>query len=704
MESLSRLVRLVRKELVEILRDRRTILTLVVMPLLLYPLLSVAFQQFFLASSIDPTRGLVYRFGFATEQDAAVFASFLEFGKLLLDHRKPPTSARGPTTDGPKLVEVITADLDKAVLNGDVDVAVRLKNAGKFHLPMKRDVVLEADLTFANGNPPALGALALVERRLAAVHERNLELRLNLPKVEPKVGLVHVTRTVLDTGKDDSMNSLHALVPLILILMTMTGAVYPAIDLTAGERERGTLEILVAAPVPRLGLLFAKYVSVFTVAVLTALVNLVTMMLTLVFSGLSHLLFAGDGLSPLLVLELFGLLLLFAAFFSAVLLSLTSYARSFKEAQAYLIPLMLASLGPGLIGMMPGLELEGPLAVAPLINIVLLARDLVKGVADPAWALVVTLTTLAYAGAAIAVAARIFGAENVLYNEQGSWSDLWRRPSSAQPVATIPGALWCLVLMIPAHFALRWVVKILVPLLPGYGAYVAMGILGLVLFGVLPAVSAYLGRVRLGTGFGLAAAHPLAFLGSVFLGLSVWPMVLQLLNVLLHDKLEQLQQTLGPQLEALKRGRETMLPVLVVSFAIQGVLEEWFFRGYLFGALRGRLSSAATVVACAISFGLLHVLMDSPLGFERFLPSTLMGLLLGWVRATSGSVLPAMLLHACHNALVNVSPTLLHLNMGQDVPWTWLVAGAVGTCVGAVLVWLGGRPVPGSVSKEDGTF
>src|SRR5256885_5434426 len=101
--------------------------------------------------------------------------------------------------------------------------------------------------------------------------------------------------------------SLTAVIPLILILMTITGAVYPAIDLTAGERERGTLEILVAAPIPRLELLFAKYVSVLTVAVLTALVNLGTMTLTLRFSGLGALVFGG-GLSFGVVVQIFFLL------------------------------------------------------------------------------------------------------------------------------------------------------------------------------------------------------------------------------------------------------------------------------------------------------------------------------------------------------------------------------------------------------------
>src|SRR5688500_13179601 len=98
-DALSRLGRLVRKELLEILRDRRTIITLVFMPLLLYPLLSVAFQQFFLASSIDPNRGLVYRLGFETEEEARVFFAFLDYGNQIMGTQKTPDdSKKGPVT------------------------------------------------------------------------------------------------------------------------------------------------------------------------------------------------------------------------------------------------------------------------------------------------------------------------------------------------------------------------------------------------------------------------------------------------------------------------------------------------------------------------------------------------------------------------------------------------------------------------------
>src|SRR5207244_1079605 len=126
-------------------------------------------------------------------------------------------------------------------------------------------------------------ARELVERCLAVGNNRSLWSRLSSEPIGNfrSVQLISpLPEPVAQTAPKETI-PLALLVPLILILMTITGAVYPAIDLTAGERERGTLEILVAAPIPRLGLLFAKYVSVVTVAVLTAVINLTTMIATL---------------------------------------------------------------------------------------------------------------------------------------------------------------------------------------------------------------------------------------------------------------------------------------------------------------------------------------------------------------------------------------------------------------------------------------
>src|ERR1019366_7305278 len=273
------------------------------------------------------------------------------------------------------------------------------------------------------------------------------------------------------------------------------------------EHERGTLEILVATPVPRFELLSAKYISVVTVAVLNAIVNLVCMSITVTWSGLGSVLVEG-GLSFILLVQVFALLLLFAAFFSAVLLCLTSFARSFKEAQAYLIPLMLASLTPGIMAMMPGLELKGVLKVLPLVNVVLLARDLFGTGTDLVTATIVILTTLLYALAALSLAARVFGAESVLYSEQSSWSDLLRRPEEPQRAATIPAALWCLALMVPIQFGVIALLRLL-PANPATSIFLGVAV-NVLLFGLLPAFFLYLGRVEWRSGLGLTMPRPAA--------------------------------------------------------------------------------------------------------------------------------------------------------------------------------------------------
>jgi ABC-2 type transport system permease protein/sodium transport system permease protein len=274
-----------------------------------------------------------------------------------------------------------------------VDLGVRLHAGGK-PIPYDwRPSIVHCQLLFVREYPMGEKALRHIEQSLTSANVRLLQQRLRVLASQHSSVPIHAQRVDLKPADFRPAVSIFTVLPLILILMTITGAVYPAIDLTAGERERGTLEILVAAPVPRLGLLLAKYVSVLTVALLTATVNLLTMTITIMAGGMGQVLLGKSGWSPLVVAEVFCLMVLFAGFFSAVLLSLTSFARSFKEAQAYLIPLMLLALAPGLLSVMPGLELKGMLAVAPVINIVLLGRDLLEQNANPAMAAVVVITT-----------------------------------------------------------------------------------------------------------------------------------------------------------------------------------------------------------------------------------------------------------------------------------------------------------------------
>lgn len=712
-EHLARLGRLTRKELSEILRDRRTVITLFLMPILLYPLLSVAFRQFFLASRLTPAQGVEYRLGFTSQDELELFNFRLIQGEDRLKRRPPGPSAAEPkksaaTDSADDKTPSVSARVDsfeelKAALHaGQIDAIARLispADAKSDFFSQKRlapgpEQLFNFEIVYLPQAAGAHGLLEYIEGRMAAANESDLVRRLNRSQIKGPSLVVRLVRSPLDQVAAGPMISLASLVPLILILMTITGAVYPAIDLTAGERERGTLEILVAAPVPRLALLFAKYLSVLVVAILTALVNLVAMISTLMLSGLGSMLFGSAGLSIVVVIQLFGLLLLFAAFFSAVLLCITSFARSFKEAQAYLIPLMLVSLAPGVLGMMPGLRLAD-WAVAPLVNMVLLGRDLLEGGVELGPAFLVVVSSLIYSGAAIALAARIFGAEGVLYSEQSTLGDLLRQPETPQPYAAVSAALWCLALMIPLNFVLRGTVMLLKQSdsLPEALQFLMGPLISLVLLVALPGVFAWRGRVQLTSGFAIVAAPWPAIVGGIVLGVSLWPLVFWPMSFVPEGTL--LGQNPEFVREMIEFIRRLSVPQKLLFVIVPAVLEEWFFRGYLYGALRQHLGAASTVVVTGLLFGVTHWVLNSDFGFARQLPSFAMGLALGAVREASGSVWPGMLLHICHNSflvLMVADGASEHVTVE---PW-WLFAGAAGSAVGATLVWFGRARAPES--------
>jgi sodium transport system permease protein len=696
--AMGRIGRLIRKELTEILRDRRTILTLFLMPVLLYPLLSVAFRQFFLASGVVPEAVPAYRLGFETNEEAAVVLPELVQGHEVLrgEAKKGEGSSARWQLGQPR----IGPALENALQGNVIDVGVRVPGAKAVLRKGPRNGLASCLLLYRQSSVESRQALEYVERLLAAAQRGYLQVQLSGSGAMPGVVVLRPALVPVQDAEGAGLFSLAPLVPLILILMTITGAVYPAIDLTAGERERGTLEILVAAPVPRLGLLFAKYVCVLTIAVLTALVNLVSMFVTISLSGLGPLLFHGGGPTPLLALELFGLLLLFAAFFSAVLLTLTSFARSFKEAQAYLIPLMLASLGPGLVGLLPGMQLTGLWTAVPLVNIVLLARDLLAGTAEATAAAVVVTSTVLYALAAIAMAARVFGAEGVLYSEQGTWADLLRRPTRRGVVPTVAGALLCLALIFPAQFVVQGLFARAAGPVPSSAdlilSLVVMVLTSAVLFAGLPITVALWRRLPLSSSLLLRPAPWPAYLAGLLLGLSLWPFALEMIAQMNALGLTTLDLEKNRHLLEPLRLLRALLPpwVLVVTMAfVPAVTEELFFRGYLFSALRARGGAGLAVGVSALLFGLYHLVVTDLFALERLLPSTLLGLVLGWVCWRSGSVVPSMVLHACHNgALVflsyyaNLVPAAGTIRtQSLDVR---LLAGAAGVvALGLIFLW-----------------
>ncbi|MDB5337712.1 MAG: Abortive infection protein [Planctomycetaceae bacterium] len=702
-----RLMRLTLKEMRETLRDRRTIMTLLLMPVLLYPLLTLAFQRFVLSSAANLK--VEYILGFETEEASRIVGTCLQLAEgeapSIRSTRKTPSLielpkiANAKPTEKPQIRYEITQHLERDVQDYRVDVGIRIKPNTRPQLRPDSDIAVDLELVYLPGNKLGERARDYMESLLNSASKSFLRFRLESLGLSQRAEPVRVADAPLRDPEEMHNQMLSAIIPVVLILMTITGAVYPAIDLTAGERERGTMEMLVAAPVPRLGLLFAKYVAVLSVAFLTAGINLAAMTVTLLVSGMGTMLFGDRGLSLVTALEVFALLILFASFFSAVLLVVTSFARSFKEAQAYLIPLMLVSLGPGLTGLMPGIKLAGALQVAPLVNVVLLARDLLQGQASLFSAALVVGSTLLYAAAALGVAARIFGGHAILYESQTAWSDLFRRPTAPQPAPQVASAMLCLALLFPICFVLKGVLGQLA------GERIEMQLLLTSLatfsaFMLLPWWAARLGNVPFSLAFAARRPPVLAVLGGVLCGLSLWPFAHELIVVLHNLGLVTIDESQfkGAQ-ELIERCRQAPLALVLLTFAVlPGLCEEFCFRGYLFRSFETRLSGWQTILATGAIFGLFHLVAVDHLAIERLAPTTFLGCILGWIRWRTNSLWPGMCLHITHNgflaALFYYENVLKakgwDIEGEQHLPPTWIAGAVVVSGIGLTLIgWAG---------------
>lgn len=689
LERLRHAGRLARKELREILRDRRTIVTLVLMPILVYPLIGMTLQKF-LAAQLTQQPVVEYRIGYRTLAAAQANSRLWRLSDAFRARAegRPVESPREPkgTEDDPKLVQFApktpeeTYDLDALLTERVIDVGITAEANG--------DGTTRLELVQDESSSLSRAAGKFLEQKFRSVNEEFLAARLKEVDPQSRIPVTVTRRTIPATGT--TAFSLATLVPLILILMTVTGAVYPAIDLTAGERERGTLEALISAPVRRHELLLAKYCAVLVVALLTAVANLVAMTATAYITGLESLLFGKGGLTWTLILHVFGVLAVFAGFFSSMLLAVTSFARSFKEAQAYLIPVMLVSIAPGILALMPGLRMTVGMSLVPLANMVLLTRDLFEGQLETVPAVAALISTVIYTAVGLVLAAQIFGTDAVLYGSSGSWSDLWRRPLEARTSPTLTQVFGCLAVVLPAFLILgrllaRWVETSMSVWVVGQLALTAS------LFVGLPALWSWWHRIPLAAAFQWRSTPALGWICAALAGLSLWPFAYESLVFALPS--EQLQELAEKFSGVEARLAAIPFPLRLLVFAVMpAVTEELFFRGYLLqGLVRGWGRWPAILLGGAI-FGLFHVFTQG-LSFERFLPSTILGVCLGWVCLRTGSVGPGMLLHVLHNglllALSEYSDELKSAGIGvqeqSHLPAAWLiVAGGM-----VVASWFG---------------
>lgn len=655
-----RIVRIIAaKELLERLRDRKTILVMVVLPLVLYPAL---FFGLFAATAAqqETLQNEVMAVGLAGPAPKALVA--------ILDE--------DVATKAVPLAE----DAEHAVTRGDVLAALVLSDEAGEHLAEGGQTPLT--VVFDGGSDRSREAerrlRKAVTRFVEDVRKERLEARGIAPEYIEPVKLE--SRNVAPPARQGGY-LLGQILPLLASVLMITGAFYPAIDLTAGEKERGTLQTLLTAPVTLMDIVAGKYVTVVALALLMGVMNLAT--IALVIGNIpfpdevaSELSFAVDFGSLLLILVA---LLLLAAMFGAVMMAVAVTAESFKDAQNYLTPLYLLSLFPLMIASLPGVELTLTTASIPIINLALLMKQLLIGAVPGPTLIVAFASTLAWIALALVLATRVFRMEVVLLGGSGVKALFHRRaPGDQRPpvpsigeVVTLLGIVLLLLLMGSLALARTDPSLLVILHVTQWG------------FFLLPA-AAMIAWLRLDWRTALALRRPPAWsvVAAASLGAGLWYLASLISAALSSDALP----VPTPDMEALQEalitfGAEPGTAVLLFAgiALAPAICEEVLFRGVVLHAFAHRWSNRTAVIASATLFALYHL---NPLQ----MPTTFaVGLVMGHLVIASRSIWPAVILHALHNGLIVSAQLYLPPSVAES-PWLHLLL--VGPVIGAGVLLL----------------
>jgi sodium transport system permease protein len=218
-------------------------------------------------------------------------------------------------------------------------------------------------------------------------------------------------------------NAFGGIVPYFIVILCFMGAVYPALDMTAGEKERGTMETLLCSPVSRVDIVLGKFLMVLTgslSAMVLALVSMTVSFLAIgsMFGGGGTQAGAGTALPTVDPAGLLGVLAMVfpvAVLFSALIFTVALFAKSFKEAQSYVQPMVFVIILPAIIGMLPGVDLNARLALVPILNLSLVCKEMLSGVWHWNYIALIFGSSCVYAAGALTLAVKMFNREDVIF-------------------------------------------------------------------------------------------------------------------------------------------------------------------------------------------------------------------------------------------------------------------------------------------------
>lgn len=390
-----------RKELMDSLRDRRTVISMIVVPIFLMPVLTI-FVGVLSARLI----------GNALLQVPSIMIVGAESSPRIV-------TALGALPD----VHVVPATSDYAQQIVDKKIRAAVELPSDFDAIIARGDTAKVRIDMYQGEINSGFSADKLQKFFRDFGDRTIRARLeahHLPENFAAPLLVQ-ERNVAPPEKVGGV-VLGGLVPYFVIILSLTGTMYPAMDLTVGEKERGTIETILCSPISRTSLVLGKFLMVLTASLSTAALAIASMGLTLAAAGK---MVGGVGqLSDLglqfqitakAIIWVFVMVVPLAVLFSAALLAISLFAKSFKEAQSYLSPLTILVVAPAIVSILPGVELNARLSLIPILNTSLVSKEIVSGTYHWNYVALIFGSSCVYAAVALWVAIRLFQREDVLF-------------------------------------------------------------------------------------------------------------------------------------------------------------------------------------------------------------------------------------------------------------------------------------------------
>jgi len=445
------------------------------------------------------------------------------------------------------------------------------------------------------------------------------------------------------------------ILPFVMLVWALTGAFYPAIDLCAGEKERGTLETLLCSPARRQEIVWGKLLTVMCFSIGTALLNLGSMHIT---ASIVMTRFASLGASDMvasmgpLPLHSMGWLILLvipiSAMFSALALAVACLARSTKEGQYYLMPLLLVGMPLVMLPMIPGVVLSPGTSIVPITGAVLISRSLMDGEYMHALLHLPTVATVTILCCLLAVrwAVRQFESESVMFSDSErstmtQWiRNVWRQ---REPIPTLNESALCGLLILVCLFfgrltlggqALTWQSIVQSTLVIQLGLILAPALI----------MSTIMTR-SLASSLRLNRIGSMELIGAALLAVSLHP------TYAAFAALVGAEYKLGEQTIEMLMQFDSVIAstpiwsVILVLALVPAVCEELVFRGFLFAGLQRNNGHLRAILITSLLFGLSHGVL------QQTITASTIGLLLGWLAYRTGGVACTIVFHCVHNSV-----------------------------------------------------